>query len=243
MQLHPQVGAIFTRMQPIGEDGRPIRMKTSELPNDLRKRTALDFPTLLNAVLAQANFLPAPSVMLRRSVIDEVGGFDERNFLTSADLEMWLRIAWRGHDIVVINEPLLKCRFSEGHISNQYGRSRTTVADFFRVVDHYLAQPGVRAGTSRRSYELYELGRACDRVRCAMNLLVQEKLVEARGQLRASLGWRQFGTALRRPRTLALLLTALILFACIPMGLGIVGGRLVRGAWAHFHAWRRRPVR
>ena len=242
MQSHPQVGAVFTRMRTIGEDSRPIRMGISKLPDELRGRVTLDFPTLLNAVLSHSNFLPAPSVMLRRSVVEKMGGFDERQFLTSADLEMWLRIACQGYEIAIIDQPLLKFRISQRHISEQYNKLRTTLGDIFGVLDHYLSQPEVRAMVLPQSHALYELQRANDQVFCAMNLLAQGKTAEARGHLREVLRWRNFVIALKRPQMLAWLLTAPIFLASIHIGLGTLAGRWVQVACAYHHAWRRKPA-
>ena len=80
MQANPNVGAVFTGMRTIGEDGRPIRMGTFTFPSELHGRPTLDFAALLNAILVHSNFLPAPSVMFRRSIIEKIGGFDERRF-------------------------------------------------------------------------------------------------------------------------------------------------------------------
>jgi glycosyltransferase involved in cell wall biosynthesis len=221
MQAHPNVGAVFTRMQMIGEDSRPIRMGTSILPDELRGRPTFDFPTLLNAVLAYSNFLPTPSVMLRRSVIEKMGGFNERQFLTSADLEMWLRIARQGYEIAIIDQPLLKYRISQRQFGGQYHKLRTTTADIYGVLDHYLSQPGVRAMAQPQSIALYELDRANDQVLfCGMNLLVQGKVVEARAWLRKSLRWRDFITGLRRPRLLVNLTMGLGFLASAYLGLG-----------------------
>lgn len=243
MQAHPQVGAVFTRMRMIGEDSRPIRMGESRLPDELRQRVTLDFPTLLNAVLAHSNFLPTPSVMLRRSVVEQVGGFDEGRFLTSADLEMWLRIARQGYDIVLIDQPLLKYRISKQQAGGQYNKLRTTVGDIFRVLDHYLSQPGVRAMVQPQFVALYELHRANDQVLfCGMNLLVQGRVAEARAWLLQSLRWRDFMTGLRRPRLLVNLTVGLGFLVSTYLGLGHWAGTQAYRVYARRNAWWREPV-
>lgn len=242
MHAHPQVGAVFARMRMIGEDSRPIRMGTSKLPDELRGRLTLDFPTLLNAVLAHHNFLPAPSVMLRRSVVEKMGGFDERQFLSSADLEMWLRIACQGYEIAIIDQPLLKCRVSQRHISRQYNKLRTTLADIYGVLDHYLSQPEVWAIVVPQSHALYELQRANDHVLCAMNLLAQGQAAEARARLQEALHWRHFATALNRSRMMVWLLAGLGLLLSAYLGLGIFTGRQVSRVYAWTQAWRRKPA-
>ena len=242
MQAHPNVGAVFTRMQMIGEDSRPIRMGTSKLPDGLRGHTTLDFPTLLNAVLAHSNFLPSPSVMLRRSVVEKMGGFDERQFLTSADLEMWLRIAYQGYEIAIIDQPLLKFRISRRHISGQYNKLRNTLADIFGVLDHYLNQQGVRAMVQPQSIALYELQRANDHIFCAMNLLAQGQATESRTRLREALHWRHFVTALKHRRLLVNLTGGLFLLVIMYVGLGSFIGHQVYQIYARRNAWRRKPV-
>jgi len=57
--------------------------------------------------------LPCPSnVLVRRAVLDEVGGFDEQ-LGTAADFDMWLRIAAK-YPVVRVDEVLAKYRRHEG---------------------------------------------------------------------------------------------------------------------------------
>jgi len=60
--------------------------------------------------LLENNFIPAPTVMLKREVFDKVGTYDER--LSFEDYEMWLRIAEK-YKIGFINEPLVFYRQSD----------------------------------------------------------------------------------------------------------------------------------
>jgi len=157
MQAYPQVGAVFARMRMIGEDSRPIRRGTRKLPFAVRRRGTFDFDTLMNTILVHNNFLPTPSLMLRRSVIEKIGGFDERQFLTSAYLERWLWIARQDHEISIIDRPLLKYRTSLRRFGGQYNTLRTMLAAIIEVFDHYLSQPGVRVITQPQSLAFSEL--------------------------------------------------------------------------------------
>jgi hypothetical protein len=218
-------------------------MGESRLPDELHGLVTLDFPILLNAVLAYSNFLTAPSVMLRRSVVEKVGEFDERQFLTSADLEMWLRIARHGYEIAIIDQPLLKYRISRRQFGDQYNKLRTTLADIFSVLDYYLSQPEVRAMVLPRSLALYELARADDQVLyCGRNLLAQGRIVEARMRLRESLRWRGFVTALQQPRMLVRLTLGLGYLASTYLGLGYWVGMHAYQVHTRRDAWRREPV-
>jgi hypothetical protein len=221
MQAYPNVGAVFTSRQMIDEQNRPIQMGTSIIPDELRGHITLDFPTLLNAILAHSNFLSTPSVMLRRSVIEKMDGFNERQFLTSADLEMWLRIAHQGYEIALIDQPLLKYRISQRQWSDQYNKLRTTPADIYSVLDHYLCQPGVQAIVRPQSRALYELDRANDQVLfCGMNFLVQGRIVEARAWLLKSLRWQDFITGIRRPKLLSNLIVGFGFLVSTYLGMG-----------------------
>lgn len=242
MQAYPQVGAVFTQLRTIGEDGRPIRMGVPQLlPPELRGRQIFDFDELLNAILAYSNFLHAPSVMMRRSVFEALGGFDERKFFTSADLEMWLRIA-QHYEIGLIHEPLLNYRVSQKQSGAQYNKLRTAQADYFRVLDHFLAQPNVRRKVKASALALYELHRAGDHVLCAMNLLAQGKVAEAQARLREALHVQHFVTALRRPRWLAFLLVGAGLLVSTCLGLGTTAGRRLYCAYQREVERRQKPV-
>ncbi len=243
MQAYPHVGAVFTLLQTIGEDDRPINMGTSVLPKELRGRSRFDFPTLLNAVLAHSNFLATPSVMLRQSTLEQVGSFDERRFFTSADLEMWLRIAYQGYEIAVIDQPLLKYRISQRQFGGQYNKLRTTLADIFGVLDHYLSQSDVQAMVQPQRLEFYQTQRAADQVLCAMHLLVQGKTVEARGLLQHAMRVRYFSTALNHPRLLARLIVGACFWLSTRLGLGTLLGRLVYRSYQRDLQRRRQPLR
>jgi GT2 family glycosyltransferase len=242
MLAYPHVGAVFTRSRMVGEDGRPIKMGLSTSPEELNRRLTLDFATLLNLTLAHHNFLMPSSVMLQRSVIEKVGNFDEQHFFTSADLEMWMRIAQHGYEIGYINQPLLKYRISQRQFGGQYQKVRTTVADFFIVLDHFLVQPAVQTLAKAESVEIYELQRAADRVLCAMNLLTQSRINEALSMLDAAIQTRHFLNALKRPRLFARLVVGACLQVGTYLGVGHLMGRLVYYLYQQDVRRRRTPV-
>lgn len=242
MLAHPSVGAVFTRSRMVGEDGRPIKMGLSTFPEELNGHLTLDFATLLNLTLVYHNFLMPSSVMLRRSVIENVGNFDERNFLTSADLEMWMRIAQYGYEIGYIEQPLLKYRISQRQFGGQYQKLRIALADFFIVLDHFLVQPAVQTLAKAESVEIYELQRAADRVLCAMNLLTQSRINEALSMLDVAIQMRHFLNALKRPRLFARLVVGACLQVGAYLGVGHLMGRLVYYLYQQDVRRRRMPV-
>jgi glycosyltransferase involved in cell wall biosynthesis len=62
------------------------------------------------------NFIITLSVVLRRSAIDMVGGFDE-SFRRSEDWELWFRLAHHGVQFSYLPEVLAECRLHAGSLS------------------------------------------------------------------------------------------------------------------------------
>jgi GT2 family glycosyltransferase len=67
------------------------------------------------ASLLERNWIGTPSVMLRRSILDATGCFDE-SFTHSEDYDLWLRIG-RSHSIGYIDRQLIQCRRHSTNIS------------------------------------------------------------------------------------------------------------------------------
>ncbi len=241
MEAYPEVGAVFTMSQGIDELGRYIRPGTQSLPRQLRGRQVFDFKALFNAILRYGNFLRAPSVMLRRSVWEQIDGFDERQFLTAADLEMWLRIG-RKFDIGVINEPLFSYRQSDKQFGKQYQKMRTELADYFQVMEAYLGNPEVLSMAARQSLAFYEMERAADQVLCAMNLLVKGQTGAARVRLAAALKGKYYFAALRRPRKFVRLCLGLVMLLAAYVGLGRVVGSIIFSVYRYDLSRRAKPV-
>jgi glycosyltransferase involved in cell wall biosynthesis len=77
--------------------------------------------------LLHGNFITCPAVVLRASVLREVGPFSE---YLNADWLMWLRIAFR-HDLKLIDAPLFHYCLHEGQTSADNFRVGRDVIDMF----------------------------------------------------------------------------------------------------------------
>jgi glycosyltransferase involved in cell wall biosynthesis len=79
--------------------------------------------------LLYSNFILNSSVLVRRTILDEVGPFNvDRRLHGTEDYEMWLRIA-HGHRLVSIDEPLVRYRV---HAANLAGnRARATLRGLY----------------------------------------------------------------------------------------------------------------
>ncbi|MFS0866260.1 glycosyltransferase family 2 protein [Microbacterium sp. 179-B 1A2 NHS] len=85
-EAHPSVGLVY---------GHPLHFTGTELPRPrLRARTWTVWPGstwLEDRCRTGVNVITSPEVLMRRSVVDEVGG--QRDLAHTHDMEMWLRIA------------------------------------------------------------------------------------------------------------------------------------------------------
>lgn len=88
----------------IGADGRRIRLEpgASDLPQG-------GFGTLIGLLLTQATPVGHPTVMYRRRIIAEAGGYDH-NFAPSEDYALWTRLALARYSLGMIPEALVMVR-------------------------------------------------------------------------------------------------------------------------------------
>ncbi len=82
--------------------------------------------------LLKENFISASTVVVRRRVIEDSGGFPRgRKFFSVEDYICWLAIA-KEHEVDFIDEPLVKYRWHENNISHQSKKE-----SYQRLVDVY----------------------------------------------------------------------------------------------------------
>ncbi len=241
LQTHHQISAVFTMIQMIDELDRPIRLGSTRLPQELRGQEYFNFPLFFNAVLKYGTITPVPTMMTRRQVIDAVGVFRWEQFASASDIDLYLRMA-RWGPIGIIDEPLHRYRISVHQGSAQLNRRRTYLAHLFVTLDYYLAQPELRQIVQPQSLAVYQMERSADQVLCAMNLLAQGQVAEAKVRLRNALCWRHLVTARERPRRLALLLAGIGFLMSSWLGLGAFMGRQVLQAYERHLQRRREPL-
>ncbi|MBD2105040.1 glycosyltransferase family 2 protein [Leptolyngbya sp. FACHB-261] len=87
LDTEPQVGVVYSASRIIREDGRPTWLRLSGKP--IHQQPLL-------ALLCKNFIGHGSNAVFRRSIVDEVGAFDE-TLASSEDLDFWLRIAAQGH--------------------------------------------------------------------------------------------------------------------------------------------------
>jgi glycosyltransferase involved in cell wall biosynthesis len=115
MDLHPDVGILGGDIEVVTQDLRP-----------LTTRRYLKDPKKLIRMSYIRNPLAHPTVMMRKSVIDEIGGYDPR-CRKAEDHDLWLRAIKRGIGVANMDKVLIQYRapeeYSEKHRSRDWNYS------------------------------------------------------------------------------------------------------------------------
>jgi glycosyltransferase involved in cell wall biosynthesis len=163
-QNNPKVVGVFTQGNIINE--RDETTSEFNLPGCVESERPYPYAELLSLFLEHADFLPTPSAMLKREVYTNCSPFRYDEFKSASDLDMWLRASTFG-PLVILDEKLFNYRISKSQGSNTLFQLRTTIADYFKVMDYHLEKNKV-SETTKISYELSRFG---DHTKCQINFL------------------------------------------------------------------------
>jgi glycosyltransferase involved in cell wall biosynthesis len=107
-----------------------------DLPSLQSESTPMHGGDIFVALMRAGNFVTTSSVMIRRVVFEELGGFCPA-LRTAEDWDLWLRVAAR-YEIGLVLEPLVQYRLQAGSLSRSYtGINRDRIA----VISRALALP------------------------------------------------------------------------------------------------------
>ena len=101
---HPEIGLLGTGAREIDVEGREIRVVRPPVDDESIRRA-----------LIRANPFVHSSVMLRRAVLDQVGGYDV-SFPVAQDYDLWMRLASITR-LANLAEPLVIRRLAAGRVS------------------------------------------------------------------------------------------------------------------------------
>lgn len=209
LEDNPEVGAVFTEAKLIDENSEIIGK--IRFPRDLNSPGNIySFKEIFKAVLKHSNFLICPSVMTRTAIYQqEVKSWRGEMFQSSADLDVWLRIA-QHHQVAFLARPLMRYRISKKQFSAKV-RLQTERADFFRVMDFYLAKGEVCALLEPSDIQNYEHLCRRDRVMRAVNLFLLGRVDGVRDLIRDSYTWDVLKAGFQSKRNGAILLAGFYL--------------------------------
>ena len=122
-------------------DAAGIRQFTYGLPRWIKKQHSsnLDFDDMLRGMVTSSGtrtLIITPTIMVRKSVYNEFGLFDDKQYKSSGDYEMWLRVC-RKHAFTIIEQPLINYRIHPQQGSEQELRRNLKVGDIFKVIEEY----------------------------------------------------------------------------------------------------------
>jgi glycosyltransferase involved in cell wall biosynthesis len=147
LEKHPDAVGNYTGLRLVDDAGVFLR---DSLP--------VDVATMRSSLRWCNPGVPPSSVLLRRSVLDKVGGFNERQ-LGSEDWDLWFRLVESG-SFCVCSDPLTDYRMSSSGLS---GNADHMFNDFMKMVDDVLLTglTGVRRVLWRRRIISYQEFKAC----------------------------------------------------------------------------------
>lgn len=203
LEENPEVGAVFTGARTIDENG-VLLGAIGRAPGVSGNVIRYSFRELLQTMLLNHNFLICPSAMVRTEIYREyIREWGSSLFRSSSDIDTWLRLA-RKTPIAVLNEPLMSYRISNAQFSNSI-RNRTERADFFLVMDNYLARPDVLGLLTQDDLRHYGWLERHECVARALNLLILSRSTEAKKLLRGFFSRDTFSAAIHNRRGLVTL--------------------------------------
>jgi glycosyltransferase involved in cell wall biosynthesis len=147
LMRRPEVGLVFGDAIHVTapEDGAPQTGLTSfRVASPKRGRAVEHF--------ASCNFVPTCTVLVRRSCLEEIGGFSEANKV-SADYLAWFRIALR-HDLDFVERPLIEYTVHADGLSFDLGRSLEARIDLFSAELAQATNPTTRQLLRRLLFNL-----------------------------------------------------------------------------------------
>ena len=147
LMRRPDVGLVFGDAIHVTapEDGAPHTGLTSFRVAPPKRGRAVDH-------FASCNFVPTCTVLVRRSCLEEIGGFSEANKV-SADYVAWFRIALR-HDLDFVERPLIEYTVHADGLSFDLGRSLKARIDLFSAELAQATDPATRQLLRRLLFNL-----------------------------------------------------------------------------------------
>ena len=182
LESHHDAGGVLSFATLLDRSSKPT--KTFLAPPCLRMKRgearSFDAATLLKGVLQHGNFLFCPSAMIRTSVcVDSLKTWRGDLFKSSADLDVWLRIADISR-LGLINEPLLFYRISDTQWTATYSKTRTRRSHFLSVLDYWTQTPRMADALNQRDRNNYHKLEMKDDIALVLNQLRHNNHREAK---------------------------------------------------------------
>lgn len=138
LDAHPEVGAVFSDVQAIGEDGVPLGDKDHFYSNVFRQPNKSRYGWLRHFFF-YGNALCHPSAMVRRECYASCGSYSDV-LPQLGDFDMWVRLCLK-YEIHVLPERLVRFRVRENEANTSGNRPEVRIrtrSEFHHILKHYL---------------------------------------------------------------------------------------------------------
>lgn len=138
LERHPEIAAVFGKVDWIDENGNLIKSKKFPLKNlfEVKNRSRFEW---LNYFFKKGNCISIPCSLVHKEYLTEIDMFDP-TFANIPDLDLWIRLCLR-YNIFILDQKLIKNRWI-GHESNASGGNLKNLIrirhEYKRSLDHYL---------------------------------------------------------------------------------------------------------
>jgi len=176
---HPEIGAAFCRHILMDERGHWQVITWLEQSESGILRNWLER-------IAVQQRIQTPSIVARRSVYENLGGFDRCLSCYGEDWEMWIRIAAH-YPIWYEVEPLALYRMHSASLSRQAARTGADIRDLRRVIGIVQSYLPIYLPCASQYLRKAREGIALDALDCARRMLSKQDSAAAMAQIRGAL--------------------------------------------------------
>jgi glycosyltransferase involved in cell wall biosynthesis len=135
LDRYPNVGLVHGNHNVVGDDGRALPAWKPPFARDVVEPGRTAFRELI-----LANYITAPTVLVRRACYDRVGGYSAELSRSGEDWELWLRVALR-FDVAYTAAPVASYRQHAESISNATAATGERVRLDGITVERVFAHP------------------------------------------------------------------------------------------------------
>jgi glycosyltransferase involved in cell wall biosynthesis len=135
---HPEFGAAFTNITPIGEDSKPLKDKKNFYNSIFAQPNRTRFEWL-HFFFNCGNALCHPTVLIRKKCYDSCGLY-RFGLVQMADFDMWVRLCLK-YEIHVLPEKLVRFRFRANEVNASSIRPETRIRstmEYYNLLKNYL---------------------------------------------------------------------------------------------------------